>query len=59
MTRKDGSAGVDNVTAAAYEEDLDGNLSGLLERFKSGSYVAPPVKRVYIPNPAKPEPNFH
>ena len=49
MTRKDGSAGVDDVTAAEYEEDLDGNLSGLLERFKSGSYVAPPVKRVYIP----------
>ena len=49
MTRKDGSAGVDDVTAAEYEEDLDGNLLGLLERFKSGSYVAPPVKRVYIP----------
>jgi len=48
-TRKDGSAGVDNVTAAEYEEDLDGNLQRLLERFKSGSYVAPPVRRVYIP----------
>jgi RNA-directed DNA polymerase len=48
-TRKDGSAGVDNVTAAEYEEDLEGNLRRLLERFKSGSYVAPPVKRVNIP----------
>lgn len=48
-TRKDGSAGVDGVTAKEYEEDLDGNLRSLLDRFKSGSYVAPPVKRVYIP----------
>lgn len=48
-TRKDGAVGVDNVTAEQYEEDLDKNLGDLLERFKSGSYVAPPVKRVYIP----------
>jgi len=48
-TRKDGSAGVDEVTAEEYEKDLDGNLRGLLDRFKSGSYVAPPVRRVYIP----------
>lgn len=48
-TRKDGATGVDEVTAAQYEEDLDNNLSSLLERFKSGSYYAPPVKRVYIP----------
>jgi len=48
-TRKDGSAGVDDVTAEEYEKDLDGNLRSLLERFKSGRYVAPPVKRVYIP----------
>lgn len=32
-----------------FEEDLEGNLRNLLDRFKSGSYVAPPVKRVYIP----------
>ena len=48
-TRKDGASGVDNVTAEEYEKDLDGNLRRLLERFKSGNYVAPPVKRVYIP----------
>ncbi|MBW2154434.1 MAG: transcription elongation factor GreAB [Deltaproteobacteria bacterium] len=48
-TRKDGAAGVDNVTAEEYEKDLDGNLLSLLDRFKSGSYSAPPVKRVYIP----------
>ena len=47
-TRKDAAAGVDEVTAAEYEQDLEGNLASLLERFKSGSYFAPPVKRVYI-----------
>jgi len=48
-TRKDGAAGVDEVTVEQYEQDLDNNLGRLLERFKSGSYYAPPVKRVYIP----------
>jgi group II intron reverse transcriptase/maturase len=48
-TRKDGAVGVDDVTAEAYEADLEGNLRDLLERFKSGRYFAPPVKRVYIP----------
>ena len=45
-TRKDGAAGVDDVTAEEYEKDLENNLQSLLDRFKSGRYVAPPVKRV-------------
>ena len=49
LTRKDGASGVDGVTAEQYEQDLDNNLRTLLERFKSGSYRAPAVKRVYIP----------
>jgi group II intron reverse transcriptase/maturase len=48
-TRKDGTPGVDGVTAAQYEQDLDGNLERLLERFRSGRYRAPAVRRVYIP----------
>ena len=48
-TRKDGAAGVDGVTAEEYEKDLENNLQSLLDRFKSGRYFAPPVKRVYIP----------
>ena len=55
-TRKDGAAGVDDVTAAQYEVDLENNLSLLLERFKSGSYFAPPVKRAYIPKEVGGEP---
>jgi RNA-directed DNA polymerase len=49
LTRKDGAPGIDGVTAAAYEAQLEANLSDLLERIKSGRYHAPPVRRVYIP----------
>jgi group II intron reverse transcriptase/maturase len=48
-TRKDGAAGVDDQTAAGYETQLESNLQSLLDRFKSGSYRAPPVRRVHIP----------
>jgi RNA-directed DNA polymerase len=48
-TRKDGATGVDGRTAAEYEENLDENLGDLLDRFKSGLYRAPPVRRVHIP----------
>ena len=49
LTRKDAASGVDQQTAAEYEEQLDKNLTSLLDRFKSGTYKAPPVKRAYIP----------
>jgi RNA-directed DNA polymerase len=48
-TRKDGAVGVDGVTAEDYERDLEGNLQRLLDRAKSGTYQAPPVRRVHIP----------
>ena len=48
-TRKDASAGVDGQTAKDYEQDLEGNLHGLLERANAGTYFAPPVRRVHIP----------
>jgi len=48
-TRKDGAPGVDQVTADQYEADLESNLRSLLDRFKSGTYRAPPVRRVHIP----------
>jgi len=49
QTRKDGAVGVDDQTAADYAANLEGNLRALLDRFKSGSYYAPPVRRVEIP----------
>jgi RNA-directed DNA polymerase len=49
LTRKDGAVGVDGQTAEDYETNLWGNLQDLLNRAKSGTYVAPPVRRVHIP----------
>jgi RNA-directed DNA polymerase len=48
-TRKDGAAGIDGEPADAYATNLDENLRSLLSRLHSGSYVAPPVRRVHIP----------
>ena len=47
-TRKDGALGVDGQTSAEYAKDLESNLRSLLDRAKSGSYYAPPVRRTYI-----------
>ena len=48
-TRRDGAVGVDGQTAAEYEVNLEANLQNLLNRAKSGTYKAPPVRRVHIP----------
>jgi RNA-directed DNA polymerase len=48
-TRKDGAPGVDGQTWSDYERDLEVNLQSLLDRAKSGTYRAPPVRRVHIP----------
>lgn len=44
-----GAAGVDGQTIAEFEEDLKDNLYALWNRMSSGSYMAPPVRRVEIP----------
>ena len=49
QTRKDGAAGVDGQTARDYERDLESNLRSLRDRARSGTYRAPPVRRVHIP----------
>jgi len=54
-TRKDGATGVDGQTAEDYYKDLLGNLQSLLDRAKSGTYRAPPVRRVHIPKGTGPE----
>jgi len=48
-TRKDGARGIDGQSAEQYAERLDENLQALLDRVKSGTYRAPPVRRVHIP----------
>jgi RNA-directed DNA polymerase len=47
--RPNGATGVDGQTAADYAAHLGDNLRSLLERAKSGTYRAPPVRRVHIP----------
>lgn len=47
--RKDGAVGVDGQTGEEYGQQLEDNLRSLLDRFKSGSYRAPAVRRVRIP----------
>lgn len=47
--RKDAAAGVDGQTASEYAANLEENLCSLLERAKSGTYFAPPLRRVRIP----------
>ena len=49
LTRKDGAPGTDGVVAADYEVSLETNLLDLLARIRSGRYIAPPVRRHYIP----------
>jgi group II intron reverse transcriptase/maturase len=48
-TRKDGATGVDGQTAEEYATRMEENLAQLLGGFKTGSYQAPPVRRVHIP----------
>jgi group II intron reverse transcriptase/maturase len=48
-TRKDGCTGIDDVTGKQYADNLQENLCNLLERLKSNTYKAPPVRRKHIP----------
>jgi retron-type reverse transcriptase len=43
------AAGVDHVSAQAYEQHLDANIHGLVERLKQKRYRAKLVRRHYIP----------
>jgi RNA-directed DNA polymerase len=49
LTRKDGAVGVDGQTYEEYREGLLGRLDLLIDRAKTGTYRAPPVRRVHIP----------
>jgi len=47
--RKSAAYGVDRVSAAEYEQDLDGNIHQLVDELKRKRYRAKNVRRVYIP----------
>jgi RNA-directed DNA polymerase len=51
--RKDSAPGVDGQTVVNYGANLESNLQSLLNRAKSGTYKAPPVRRVHIPKDNK------
>src|SRR4051794_41562494 len=56
-TRKDGAVGVDGQDGEDYAANLKGNLESLLDRAKSGTYQAPPVRRGHIPQARPRTPN--
>src|SRR6202035_2436990 len=47
--KRKASAGVDGITVADYEQNLEVNLQDLSVRVHTGSYRPQPVRRVYIP----------
>src|ERR1044072_591955 len=49
LIRKDAAYGVDRVSAAEYEANLEENIHQLVERLKRKSYRARLVRRQYIP----------
>ena len=46
---KRGASGVDRETWYEYNEQKEDRIPGLLSEFKSGTYRAPNIRRVYIP----------
>jgi RNA-directed DNA polymerase len=46
---QDAASGVDEVTAQAYQENLEANIQALAERLKTKRYRAKLVRRCYIP----------
>ena len=49
--RKDAAAGIDEMTKDMYAENLDANLSELIDRLHRMAYIPQPVRRKYIPKP--------
>ena len=49
--RKDAAAGIDKMTKDMYADNLEGNLSKLIERLHRMAYMPQPVRRTYIPKP--------
>ena len=50
-----GAAGVDHVTVAMFEEQLDANLSKLSDALRTGTYQPQAIRRHWIPKPGTKE----
>jgi RNA-directed DNA polymerase len=51
----DGAGGVDHVTVAMYERDLDPNLVQVAQQLRDGTYRPQPVRRTWIDKPGSRE----
>ena len=49
--RKDAAAGIDKMTKDMYAENMEANLSNLVDRLHRMAYIPQPVRRKYIPKP--------
>jgi RNA-directed DNA polymerase len=47
--RNGGTAGVDDITIAQYEHEVEANLKKAAERLRQGTYQPKPIRRAYIP----------
>jgi RNA-directed DNA polymerase len=50
-----GAAGIDHVTVAMYERDLDRNLAHLATQLRDGTYRPQPIRRTWIDKPGSRE----
>ena len=54
VKRNRGAAGIDKVSIAMFEENLDANLASLMQDLKTrGAFNPKPLRRVWIPKDAK------
>lgn len=53
--KRNKACGIDGMTVESYGEDLQGNLTQLVERLKTKRYRPKPARRVYIPKVGKSE----
>ena len=49
VKRNRGAAGVDKISVAMFEANLDDNLASLMRDLKDRSFKTKPLRRVYIP----------
>jgi retron-type reverse transcriptase len=55
LRNKNAAPGIDGQTAAEYAESLSAHVRDLHERLRTQTYRATPIKRTWIPKPARPQ----
>ncbi len=55
VKRNKGAAGVDHVSIASFERNLDRHIAATHEQLRGGNYTPQAVRRVYIPKPGSKE----